>query len=258
MDKKNGSRVIGVAFLGISILFAHLFAMGGEASITGKGQLKKIIHVTNEHDVDIKTNMDYPLVPITRLIGMADVIVIGSVGEVGDSHFTFQVDQVLLNHITSKSLSVTKRIPFGIIPPRVLPYERGQRFALFLVKPKMDDVDQSWKILGIAGEGEMPIEGEYVYFGPYDLKGLEHQPHKVQGITGNYQRFNLNDFKDAVKNYSGCFSWELVEYIKNNKKRTRWIPSKVCDNEVLKNYQRKSWLHDYLVKNTVKRIPPRE
>ena len=166
------------------------------------------------------------------------------------------MDESLSHQQASKSISVTKYIPSEIFfAPRALPYAREQRFSLFLMKPEKDDVDLSWRILGIAGEGEMPIEDEFIYFGAYDLKGLEYKPREVQGITRNLQRLNLDDFKDAVKNYLACFSWKLVEFIKNNKKRSRWVPSKTCHDESLKKYQAKSWLHEYLVKKTIKQIP---
>lgn len=233
---KKHSNFIRVSLVGASILFACSSAI-------------------SRNNLEPKIMMDYVLIPFARLIGMADLIVIGSVEDIGDSSFNFHVDEFLLNHNASKSISVTKYIPAEIFAHRALPYARGQRFSLFLMKPEQDSADLPWRILGYAGEGEMPIEDEFVYFGAYDLKGLEYKPREIQGVTRNLQRFNLDDFKDAVKNYHTCFSWKLVEFIKNKKKRSRWVPSKTCHNESVKNYQTKSWLHEYLVQKTINKIP---
>lgn len=199
--------------------------------------------------------MDYIPIPFEQLVGMADLIVLGSVKDIGNISFKFHVDEFLLDRHDSESINVIKYIPAEIFAPRALPYAKEQRFSLFLMKPEQDSADRSWRILGIAGEGEMPIEGKFIYFAAYDLKGLEYKQREVQGVIRNLQRFKLNDFIDAIKNYRTCFSWKLVEYIKNKKRRTRWVPSKICHNESVKNYQGKSWLHDYLVKKTIKHIP---
>jgi len=246
---------IRVTLIGIPILFACFSAIGGEKSVGDKEISKKITQVNNENTNKTKIVTDYAPIPFARLIGMADLIVIGSVKDIGDSIFNFHVDEFLLHRHALKSINVIKYIPAEIFAPRALPYAREQRFSLFLMKPEQDRADSPWRILGYAGEGEMPIEDEFVYFGAYDLKGLEYKPREVQGITRNLQRFNLDNFKDAVKNYNACFSWELVTYIKNKKKRTRWVPSKTCRDESVKNYQTKSWLHEYLVQETVKKIP---
>ena len=237
--------------IGISILFTCFSAIGGGKPVSDKEQSQKITQLNNENNNETKIMMDYALIPFTRLIGMADLIVIGSVEEVGDSTFEFHVDEFLLNHHDSKSISVTKYIPAEMFVPRALPYVKGQQFSLFLSKTEQDSTDRPWRILGLAGEGEMPVEGEFIYFAVYDLNGLEYKLREVQGVFRNLQRFNLNDFIDAIKNYHTCFSWKLVEYIKNKKKRTRWIPSKICHNELVKNYQEKSWLHEFLVKKTI-------
>jgi len=198
---------------------------------------------------------DYALIPFTRLIGMADLIVTGSIEAVGNSAFNFHVEESLLHYHASKSIRINKYIPAEIFAPRTTPYAKMQRFVLFLMKPEQENAEQPWNILGYAGEGEMPVADEFVYFNAYDLKGLKHEPREVHGITRNLQRYKLEDFKDAVKNYRTCFSWKRVEFIKNNKKRSRWVPAKTCPDESVNNYQAKSWLHEYLVQETIKRIP---
>lgn len=240
MTLKNHFVFICATLTGIAMLFTSFATLGSEQSAGEKAQLK--------------IRKDFAPVPFTRLIGMADLIAIGNVEGVGESTFQFHVDEFLLNHHVSSYINVEKNILPEFVAPRVLPYARGQRFALFLKKDQ-NTTDHTWKILGIAGEGEMPIEDKYVYFSVYDLEGLKHTPHEAHGVTRKLQRYNLDVFKDAVKNYPTCFSWKLVKYIKNKKERSRWVPSKICPNESILNYQSKSWLHEYLARETMKRIP---
>ena len=235
---------IRASLIAISMLFTSFSSMSSEKSVSENAQPKII--------------MDYAPVPFARLIGMADLIVVGDVETIEESTFQFHVDEFLVNHHASRSLNVEKYIPPEFIAPRALTYATGQRFILFLIKPDQNKTVQSWKILGIAGEGEMPIEDEYVYFNVYDLEGLEHTSHEVHGVTRNLQRYNLEIYKDAVKNYTTCFSWKLVKFIKNKKERSRWVPSKICPNESVLNYQAKSWVHEYLAQETMKRIPVAE
>ncbi len=252
MIRKKGFAFIGVTLIGFSILFTCFSAIGEENSISDKEQSKKI---TQENNNETKIVNDYISVPFERLIGTAKLIVTGTVEDVGDSGFKFYIDEYLLHRHVSRTIDVTKYIPAEIFACRSLPYEKGQRFTLFLTKSGQNRTDQPWNIIGHAGEGEMPIDDDFIYFEGYDLKGLEHKPREVHGVTREIQRFNVNDFKDAVKKYHECFSWELVEYIKNNKKRERWQPSKRCPDVTVENYQARSWLHEYLFQKTINKIP---
>ncbi len=256
MIRKKDFAIIGVTVIGISIWFSCFSDIGKNRSVSDKGEPKKIVQANNENNKKTKTAMDYMTIPIVQLIGMADLIVGGTVLEPNDSNFTFLIDEVLSGNYASKTIEVKQFIPSKFDGHRSIPYANGQGFILFLTKLNQDSTANLWKILGIGGEGKMPVqENNYVYLEGFYLEGLERAFYEVQGVSRHLQRFNLHDFKDAVQNYGECFSWELVEYIKNNKKRKRWVPSKACHDNSVKNYQTKSWLHNYLVMETVKRIP---
>lgn len=223
--------------------------------MSDKEESNKIAQVSNENNKQTVLGMDYDPIPLPRLIGMADFVVIGTVTDIEDSIFQFHGHEFLLNKYSLDSLIVRKFIPSKFDGPRPLPYATKQSFVLFLTKPIQDNTQHPWSIIGYTGEGEMPIENGFVYFEGSYLQGLERKPYEVQGVSRNLQRFNLDDFINAVKNYRECFSWRLVEYIKNNKKRERWQPSKKCPDVTVKSYQAKSWIHEYLVQETINRIP---
>lgn len=255
MITKKDLAYIGVTLIGISILFSGFSVIGRNRPASDKEESIKIAQVNNENKNNTKLVMDYDPIPFPRLIGMADLGVIGSVTDIGDSIFQFHVDEFLLNKYSLDSLIVRKFIPSKFDGPRPLPYATKQSFALFLTKPEQDNTPHPWSIIGYTGEGEMPIENGFIYFEGSYLQGLEKKPYEVQGVSRILQRFKLPDFKAAVQNYGECFSWELVEYIKNNKKRERWQPSKKCPDVTVKTYQAKSWIHEYLVQETLKIMP---
>ncbi len=255
MIREKNSAFLGVTLISISFLFSCFSDIERNRRVSDKQESKKIAQVNNENNKKTKLVMDYILIPLPLLIGMADLVVIGKVTEIGDSTFKFHVDEFLLNKYSSDLLIVRKFIHSKFDEPRPLPYATKQSFALFLTKPEQDNPPHPWNIIGYTGEGEMPIENGFVYFEGSYLQELERKPYEVQGVSRNLQRFRLPDFKDAVQNYGECFSWRLVEYIKNNKKRERWQPSKKCPDATVNTYQAKSWIHEYLVQETLKIIP---
>jgi len=198
--------------------------------------------------------IDYIPIPLPQLIGRADLVVIGKVTGFSDSTFNFLVEEFLINKDSSNTIVVKKYIPSEFEGPRPLPYATKQSFILILKKPEKNIAGEAWKIIGHIGEGEMPIEDGFVYFEGSNIIGLERKPFSVQRVSRNVQRFNLTDFKDAVKDYRNCFSWKLTEETKNNKKRLNWRPSKECSDNSIRKYQEKSWIHEYLVKETINKI----
>lgn len=215
---------------------------------------KKVINAEAENSENTNKFMDYESITLPRLIGMSDIVVIGSVSTIKEDIFKFQITEFLINNNMSKLIDVEKFDPSPFFVSKLSPYAKDQQFVLFLKKPKQDDINLSWEIIGLAGEGEMPVEKGFVYFEGSNLEGLKRETYNIQGVSGNVQRFDLTNFKEAVKKYNDCFSWNFITRIKNNKKRGRWTVSKKCSETDINKYQTKSWLHKYLVKETINKI----
>lgn len=226
--------------LGSAMLFTSLLVISSEY-VTSKGEQPN-------------STADFVITPITRMIGMSDLVVIGTIGSIAENTFQFHVDEILFGQPVSL-LNVKKVIPPEIIASRITPYTKGQRFALFLKGPEQEGAAELWQVIGVAGEGEMPVDDQYAYLTKYDLKGLEHTDSKIHGAYQKAQRYKLDIFTEAVKGYRDCFSWKLNQYTKNNKVKTRWVPGKACTNEAISQYRKKGWLHNYLSQDTLKRIP---
>ncbi len=192
--------------------------------------------------------IDYEPIPLPRLIGTAELAVIGHVDTVRASTFTFQVDDVLIDTICEHVIDVVKFVPTPFDSPRAAPYRRGQQFMLLLFKDTTDQDRTRWRIYGIGGEGEMPIDSNYVYFQGRFIEGLKRESYLVHGVTRKIQRYTAEVFAEAVRDYKKCFKWHLPPG------ERRPIPEQICDEAALELYRVKSTMHDYLVRETLKQL----
>ena len=240
----------------ISIVFFIIVLSSCFSSLSEKQVKSEKEESTQENSpTETKLPMDYIPMSLPQLIGRSDLIVMGKITEIDASVFTFKVEELFLNEHASDLIKIRKFIPSEILDGKKAMYGIGQEFILFLSTSEQNSGDQPYSIIGSTGEGEMPIENGFVYLEGSYLQGLERKPYEVQGVVIQVQRFELSNFKDAVQHYTECFSWELVEYIKNNKKRERWKVSVKCQDDFMKKYSDKSWMHEYLVRETIKKIP---
>lgn len=112
--------------------------------------------------------------------------------------------------------------PWRFDPPRAAPYAQGQVFLLFLRRASEDQA-APWRILGIGGEGEMPIDDEYVYFHGRFVQSLERRLYVVHGAEREIQRFQTDLFDAAVRGYSRCFAWTAGAESERPDPRGEWI-----------------------------------
>ncbi len=213
------------------------------------------VHVLDEGNDGQQQLVDINPVPLERLIGTAELIVVGAVEDVFEDRFVFHVEEDLSHHDFSGPILVKQTALPEFFTARITPYAKGQRFTLFLSKSGVAAGVQAWHILGSPIAGELPVDEDYAYFDSYDLRGFEFSERKVHGIVKPVQRFDLGDFKDALRGYRLCFSWSLEKQIKNYKVRSRWVPSRVCDEAAIQNYRENSQLHEYLARVTLQQIP---
>jgi hypothetical protein len=202
-----------------------------------------------QHRVDINP------VPLERLIGTAQLIVVGFIGNVNEDRFAFHAEEDLSHRDFSGLVVVARAALPEFFAPRTTPYARGQRFILFLDKPDGAAADQPWNVLGAPIAGALPIDDDHAYFDSYDLPGFEFSDKMVHGTVKPVQQFDLAEFKDAVRGYRICFDWRLETRIKNQQVRTRWIPSRTCDEDQLREFRGKSRIQEYLARTTLGQIP---
>ncbi len=202
--------------------------------------------------------IDYTPLPMERLIGMADLSLIGTVEAITDERLRIRIDESLQQQLPSTESIVIKRVKRSIIfAPRQVPYMPGQQFMFFLLQADKSTDSQEWSILGYPIAGELPIEEGFVYFDSYDIDGFDFQEYEVHGVIRPMQRFDLVNFMDAIRKYRNCFSWSQVERMKNKRLIKRWVPVRVCDEKMLQNYRDRSQIHAYLARETVKQVPPK-
>lgn len=192
---------------------------------------------------------DFEPIPLPRLIGTAELVVVGQVEEVQEETFSFRVQSVLVGESVGQSIDVIQYVPRRFECPRAAPYESGQAFMLFLTQDPEAQDEQRWRILGIVGEGEMPLENGFVYFHGRFVEGLERDKYVVHGAERVIQRYQADAFEAAVRNYRHCFVWET------DPTGERPEPSCICSDSDLKQYRSQSDIHEYLTLKTLVQIP---
>lgn len=193
---------------------------------------------------------DHEPIPLDRLIGMAQLIVVGEVFEVRDTTYKLHVKLQLVGDASSE-IEVLQFIPDRFEgAPRPAPYRTGQAFLLFLIKDEKHQMQKYWKILGAGGEGEMPVQDGFVYFHGRNVEGIPFKSYRIHGVERNIQRLEAQVFFDAVKKHRSCFEWKPG-------KGDRLEPARICDEATIDQYARVSNIHRYLVKLTLDSIRSR-
>ncbi|MCP4581779.1 MAG: hypothetical protein GY839_09175 [candidate division Zixibacteria bacterium] len=206
-------------------------------------------NVSGPEDKAAGRTIDYEQAPLYRLIGFADLIAAGEVISVSESTFTFHIDEALIGEPNESIIQVSKAIFMEFDEPRAIPYDSGQVFLVFLMKDATADHELIWQSMSVAGGSEFPLEGEFVYFTGRFVQGLEHKDYLVHGVTRNIQRYDASLFKQAIRGYRDCFNWPGESIY------ARRSPELLCNDSLLTNYRRQSGMHEYLARETVKRIP---
>lgn len=224
-----------------------------EPTVTKTVDVRMDQELNSESGTEIRTpilpTIDYEPIPFPRLIGTAELAVTGYVDTVCDTTFVLRIKDVLIGTYNEHTIEIIKIVPTSYNDPRATPYQPNQRFILFLFKDTTDQHTTQWRIYGIGREGEMPVEGDYVYFHGRYVEGLERHTHQVHGVERKIQRYNEEVFKSALCNYGECFVWQA------DSKEKKLTPKRLCDDRVLEQYRSQSSIHDYLVRETLKQIP---
>ena len=190
---------------------------------------------------EISANMnDYEPIPLPRLIGIADHILLGTVQSVEKETFAFKVEEVLVGEAAKAVLAVRQFVPNEFDGPRAAPYQPGQRFLLFL---KMNTAQNALLVLGAGGEGEMPIESDFVYFHGRHVEGLEKKNYSVHLAERAIQRFDYKIFAEAVKDFRRCYHCEF------DKTEERYKCQRTCETAAFQSLEKKSFIHKYLTNN---------
>lgn len=180
---------------------------------------------------------DHDPVPLPRLIGIADYILLGSVQSVEKETFSFKTEETLAGNAAENVLTVAQFIPNKFDGPRDVPYEKGQRFLLFL---KMDSTQNLLRVIGAGGEGEMPVEEGFVYFYGRYVEGLERKNYTVHSKERSIQRFDYKIFGDAVKDFRRCYSCKF------DPAEERYKFQKICGTDEIQRIGDKSFIHRYI------------
>lgn len=237
MRKRYKEKIVyRAAFAAAAAMLLSVFAV---ISVSGKNN--ELVSSTASINHSDKLMSDWVAIPLSKMVGTAELIVRGSVISVGDSTYVFSVDKQLSDTAKYETIEVMKVKPDKFASTKPAPYEKGQRFILFLIQEKKNP---RWKVMGTGGEGQMPVVDNYVYFSGNNIDGLEFNNYNIHGKEQYVQRFDASLFMNAVEEYGKCFHWTKDEIHKN------YIPQKICDDSTVSGFKKKSFIHNYLIIQT--------
>jgi phage-related protein len=196
---------------------------------------------------------DYEPIPLYELIGGSEIIVLGTIAKVQEHTFLLEDFRVVFGSTRDEPLEVKRFVDWSG-NARWTDYRSGQMVLLFLIEPtdKVNNENHHWQIRGAGGEGEMPVEEDFIYCHGLYLKGFNQHKFRVQQGTLHGYQFDFDTFLSALEGYKHCFSLEGVPGAGGRS----LTMLRVCDDVALESYQRKSMLHRYLVKVSLEKMPP--
>jgi hypothetical protein len=185
---------------------------------------------------------DFMAMPLSKMIGTAELVVLGEIESVSESTCSFVIYKTLKGTSGKKLIQVIKvrPDPFASIKPP--PYKKGQRYLLFMDHFTDIKETKAWHVMGTGGEGQMPADSSFVYFRGNNIKGLKFENYAVHGKDEYVQRFDLASMLDALQGYDKCFRW------KGQDKSLK--PEIQCSDTKIKEYSSKGFLHNYLTVQT--------
>jgi hypothetical protein len=203
--------------------------------------------------LEMSVNSDYEPIPIDRLIGTADVIVLGNIIRLSDSTFSLQVVNLIAGNYDSTEIEIKQFHPDKFDGgSRIIPYKPGQSYLLFLKAVKSVAPVKRWIIMGIGGEGEMPHADNYVYFPGRNVEILNYGEFIVFGNKIKIQRYSLDLFIASIKDYRKCFKWVMAE---KTSKTEIYLPSLICDKSIVDKSASASSIQKYIIEMSLRKIP---
>ncbi len=234
--KSNNDKVALAVFPVVLLCFVTMTQMFGKQNASFNSSASAL-------DYKFTMSDEFP-VPLSRMIGSAELIVWGRVNAVHDSTFVFMINKQLSGNNKDTLIEVLKVKPDKFANVQPPPYKTGEAFMLFLSHPVTAVKSRVWRVMGVSGEGQMPVENGYIYFQGNNINGLEFENFKVRGEDLYVQRFDFGTFLNAVEGYNKCFRWSLTS------DKNKWIPEKICSDCQLGKFGKLSFMHNYLVSQT--------
>lgn len=239
-EGRTGHRAAPTA--GAVVLLCVFLAIPPFLDLPVSARMNHLIPVSN---TTLNTLMsDWVAIPLSRMIGTAELILCGNVTSVRDSSYVFRISRRLSGICEGDTIEVLKVIPDRFASTKPAPYARGQCFLIFLIRANSNQRDSRWKVMGIGGEGQMPVINNYVYFVGNNITGIEFANYDVNGTEQYVQRFEFVPFVNAVEEYRKCFRWTKTKTDK------QYTPRKICDERTVTEFRQRSFIHSFLINQT--------
>ena len=190
-----------------------------------------------------RAHADFEPLRLPTLIGESELIVLGAVSEMHPETFVLDDYDVIFGPHGEGPLEIRRFVDWSGAS-RWTAYHPGQTLLLFLSAPAAAGEageGQPWRIRGVGGEGEMPVENGFVYTQGPVLSRSGMQEYVVDHATLYGHRFDLESFVSAVAGFKRCFRVAKADGETNAR-----TVLQLCGDEALEAYRRESELSRHL------------
>jgi hypothetical protein len=150
----------------------------------------------------------YLPLPLADMFGSSDLIVTGTIVEVGETTFVLQIDKVVAGEFDDPRLEVT-RFRDWACASRWAPYEPEQRVLLCLFRATDTEGNPKWAIRSGGGEGEMPIVDGEVHLRMARLPFAAAERREVYGGELYAHVLPLSQVLRTIRAYRKAYAWDL-------------------------------------------------
>lgn len=174
-----------------------------------------------------------------QLAGVSDAIALVTIEEVQDDGLHMRVDTCVSGACTGVEILTVPQPERLSTEPRWTAYAEDQTLLLFLER-----MGETWRVAGTGADGELPVDGGFVYFEGHFIEGLALERNEVFGGLLIAPRYNRTQVLDALAGYDGCFAWQQAP------NSLQFTVTVLCDDREFADYTGKSLIHAFLAAAT--------
>ena len=190
------------------------------------------------------TQAKYLPPPLYDLVGVSDLIVLGSISRVTPDTFFLEVEEVLKGSGQASVVEI-ERFRDWACSSRWQPYAKGQKVVAFLARR-----EGPYRLRSAGAEAEFPVRGRYAVVPAWSiLQGLETH-HGHDNDLPDQALISIDDLRALISGFSACFELRTAD---NRFQRVEHVET-ICDEDVLAEFRSRSGLHESLVRMTLELI----
>lgn len=190
--------------------------------------------------------IDYEPSSLARMLGLADLVVYGTVERVEGETITVTVHESLAGEPPPTQIEVVRYALYSQ-GGGLAAYEPGQSFVWLLAwraEAGIVGAPERWHVLGAEGEGELPAEADCVFLPQGTVAGLPDEERELHGRRRRVQHLGRRGFWTAAEEYLRCVRWRPATSVAPAQ------PVQICTDQEMADFAGRSVLHRHLAKRS--------